>query len=128
MPDLNVTLQYGKLDEIPDLAVLLQSQAAPAGINIDAGRNGQRRVLRLPAVVRRRPPIRLRRCREFGFVDYGHRATPDVFLNSAFKSKGVWNSSHIPRRLSMRHSPNSRARAGVDAQKAACAKIETGHE
>ena len=34
VPSLNVTLQYGKLNEIPDLAVLLQSQAAPAGINI----------------------------------------------------------------------------------------------
>ena len=32
--DLKVTLQYGQLNEIPDLAVLLQSQAAPAGITI----------------------------------------------------------------------------------------------
>ena len=32
--DLKATLQYGKLNEIPDLAVLLQSMAAPAGITI----------------------------------------------------------------------------------------------
>ena len=30
---------------------------------------------------------------ELGIVDYGHRATPDVYLNAALKSKGIWNSS-----------------------------------
>ena len=33
-PSLNVTLQYGNLNEISDLAVLMKSQAAEAGINI----------------------------------------------------------------------------------------------
>ena len=30
---------------------------------------------------------------ELGIVDYGHRATPDVFLNAALATNGVWNSS-----------------------------------
>ena len=62
---------------------------------------------------------------EFGIVDYGHRASPDVFLNSAYKTHGVWNASHYSNPRSMRRSRSSSRAVGVDAQKAACAKIET---
>ena len=62
---------------------------------------------------------------ELGIVDYGHRGTPDVYLNAALKSKGIWNSSQY-------NSPDFDAAfssfqkaVGVDAQKAACNKIET---
>ena len=27
-------------------------------------------------------------------TDWGHRAVPNVVLNSAFRSKGVWNAAH----------------------------------
>ncbi len=27
-------------------------------------------------------------------TNWGHRAVPDVLINSAFKSKGVWNAAH----------------------------------
>ncbi len=27
-------------------------------------------------------------------TDWGHRAVPNVYLTSAFKSKGVWNAAH----------------------------------
>ena len=30
---------------------------------------------------------------ELGIVDYGHRAVPDVYLNAALATKGIWNSS-----------------------------------
>ncbi len=43
-----------------------------------------------------RPSRRTRRApgaADLGIVDYGHRATPDVYLNAALKSKGIWNSS-----------------------------------
>ena len=58
-------------------------------------------------------------------MDYGHRATPDVFLNSAFKSKGVWNASQYSSAAFDAAFTEFQGAAGVDAQKAACAKIET---
>ncbi len=122
--DLKVTLQYGKLNEIPDLAVLLQSQAAPAGITITpAGTDngafyGAQWCPDAPAD----PPCS--GAAEFGIVDYGHRPTPDVFLNSAFKSKGVWNSSQYSSAAFDSAFSDFQKAVGVDAQKAACANIE----
>jgi peptide/nickel transport system substrate-binding protein len=123
-PNLTATLQYGKLDEIPDLAVLLQSQAAQAGITLT------------PAGTDNNPFYDLQWCppkpadppcsgaAELGIVDYGHRASPDVFLNSAFKSKGVWNSSQYSSPEFDAAFKEFQSAVGVDAQKAACAKIE----
>jgi peptide/nickel transport system substrate-binding protein len=123
--DLKVTLQYGKLQEIPDLAVLLQSMAAPAGITITpaGGDNNPFYDLQWCPPKPADPPCS--GAAEFGIVDYGHRATPDVFLNSAFKSKGVWNSSQYSSSAFDAAFTEFQGAAGVDAQKAACAKIET---
>ena len=123
--DLKVTLQYGKLQEIPDLAVLLQSQAAPAGITITpaGGDNNPFYDLQWCPPKPADPPCS--GAAEFGIVDYGHRATPDVFLNSAFKSKGVWNASQYSSPDFDAAFTEFQGAAGVDAQKAACAKIET---
>ena len=122
--DLKVTLQYGKLQEIPDLAVLLQSQAAPAGITITpaGGDNNPFYDLQWCPPKPADPPCS--GAAEFGIVDYGHRATPDVFLNSAFKSKGVWNASQYSSADFDAAFTEFQGAAGVDAQKAACAKIE----
>jgi peptide/nickel transport system substrate-binding protein len=121
---LSATLQYGQLNEIPDLAVLIKSQAAEAGITITpaGGDNnafyGAQWCPEAPAD----PPCS--GAAEFGIVDYGHRATPDVFLNSAFKTKGVWNSSQYSSPAFDAAFGEFQAAVGVDAQKAACAKIE----
>ena len=122
--NLAATLQYGQLNEIPDLAVLIKSQAAEAGITITpaGGDNnafyGAHWCPETPAD----PPCS--GADEFGIVDYGHRATPDVFLNSAFKTKGVWNSSQYSSAEFDAAFGEFQAAVGVDAQKAACAKIE----
>ena len=58
VPDLKATLQYGKLQEIPDLAVLIQSQAAQAGITITPAGEDNGPVLRRPVVPDRTQPIR----------------------------------------------------------------------
>ncbi len=63
---------------------------------------------------------------ELGIVDYGHRATPDVYLNAALKTKGIWNSSqYMSPAVRRGRSRSSRRPSAVDAQKAACTKIET---
>ncbi len=122
---ITATLQYGNLNEIPDLAVLIKSQAAEAGINITpAGQdNGQFYDAEWCNTSKPTTPP----CNgnaEFGIVDYGHRATPDVFLNSAFKTGGIWNSSHYSSPDFDAAFKEFQSAVGVDAQKAACAKIE----
>ena len=54
--------------------------------------------------------------------------TPDVFLNSAFKTHGVWNSSQYSSPAFDAAFTEFQTAVGVDAQKAACAKIEHDHE
>ena len=62
---------------------------------------------------------------ELGIVDYGHRATPDVYLNAALKTKGIWNSSQYASAEFDAAFGEFQAAVAVDAQKAACTKIET---
>ena len=62
---------------------------------------------------------------ELGIVDYGHRGTPDVYLNAALKTKGVWNSSQYSSPAFDAAFTDFQTAVGVDAQKAACNKIET---
>ena len=124
VPALKATLQYGKLNEIPDLAVLLKSQAAEAGITLEpAGmENGAFYGAQWCPDKPADPPCS--GAAELGIVDYGHRPSPDVFLNSAFKSKGAWNSSQYGSADFDAAFKEFQAAVGVDAQKAACAKIE----
>ena len=122
---LTAVLHAGELQEIPDLAVLLQSQAAEAGITLTPAIEsldtfyGAQWCPSEPAD----PPCS--GAAELGIVDYGHRSTPDVFLNSALKTNGVWNSSQYSSQPFDDAFAEFQAAIGVDAQKAACAKIET---
>jgi peptide/nickel transport system substrate-binding protein len=122
---LKATLQYGNLNEIPDLAVLMQSQAAPAGITLTpVGQdNGTFYGAQwCPPLIEGKPPCT--GAAELGIVDYGHRASPDVFLNSAVKTGGDWNSSQYSSAAFDGAFKEFQAAVGVDAQTAACAKIE----
>jgi peptide/nickel transport system substrate-binding protein len=122
---LSATLQVGELQEIPDLAVLIQSQAAEAGITLTPAVEsldtfyGAQWCPPEPAD----PPCS--GAAELGIVDYGHRSTPDVFLNSALKTGGVWNSSQYSSAEFDAAFAEFQAAVGVDAQKAACTKIQT---
>ena len=121
--DLKATLQYGQLNEIPDLAVLLQSQAAEAGITLTPNGTDNNKFYDAQwCVTTATPPCDGNA--ELGIVDYGHRASPDVFLNSAFKTGGVWNASHYSSAAFDAAFTEFQSAVGVDAQKAACAKIE----
>jgi peptide/nickel transport system substrate-binding protein len=120
---ITATMQYGNLNEIPDLAVLVKSQAAEAGFNITpAGQDNGQFYDAQWCITTANPPCKGNA--EFGIVDYGHRATPDVFLNSAFKTLGVWNASHYSSDAFDAAFADFQKAVGVDAQKAACAKIE----
>lgn len=124
-PTINATLHAGQLLEIPDLAALIKSQAAEAGFNLDVAVEsldtfyGAQWCPESPAD----PPCS--GAAELGIVDYGHRATPDVYLNAALKSKGIWNSSQYNSSEFDADFKEFQSAIGVDAQKTACKKIET---
>lgn len=123
-PSLNVTLQYGNLNEISDLAVLMKSQAAEAGINITPAGQDNNQFYDAQWCNSKNPNGPCGGNAEFGIVDYGHRATPDLFLNSAIKTKGVWNASHYSSADFDAAFKAFQSAVGVDAQKAACTTIE----
>ena len=121
---LTATLHFGELQEIPELAQLVKQQAAEAGITLDlSGESldtfyGAQWCPAEPAD----PPCS--GAAELGIVDYGHRATPDVYLNAALSTGGVWNSSQYS-------SPDFDAAfvtyqeaIGVEEQTAACKTIQ----
>ena len=122
---INATLHAGQLLEIPDLAVLIQSNAREAGFNLEVAVEsldtfyGAQWCPAEPAS----PPCS--GAAELGIVDYGHRATPDVYLNAALKTEGIWNSSQYASSEFDAAFAEFQAAIGVEAQKAACTKIET---
>ena len=123
--NLTADLHCGELLEIPDLAVLMQSNAADAGITLNVAVEsldtfyGAQWCPAEPAD----PPCS--GASELGIVDYGHRATPDVYLNAALATGGVWNSSQYSSPEFDAAFQEFQAAIGVDAQKAACTKLET---
>jgi hypothetical protein len=91
--NITATLHAVKLQEIPDMAVLVKGGAQEAGITLNVSVEdgstfyGQAWCPAKPAD----PPCS--GADEIGIVDYGHRGTPDVYLNASLKTAGVWNSS-----------------------------------
>lgn len=125
LTNLAATLHAGLLQEIPDLAVLLKSQAAQAGITLTVATESLDTFYGAqwcPADPKD-PPCS--GAAELGIVDYGHRGTPDVYLNAALKTKGVWNSSQYSSPAFDAAFTEFQTAVGVDAQKTASGKIET---
>jgi peptide/nickel transport system substrate-binding protein len=122
--NLSVTLEYGQQFEIADLAVLLQSNAAKAGMTITphGQDNGQFYGAAWCPEKPADPPCS--GASEFGIVDYGHRPTPDLYCNAALQTHGVWNSSQYSSADFDAAFKEFQSAVGVDAQKVACGKIE----
>ena len=122
---LTAVLHAGQLLEIPDLATVMKSNAAEAGITLNIEVEsldtfyGAQWCPATPA----EPPCS--GAAELGIVDYGHRATPDVYLNAALRTNGIWNSSQYASADFDAAFGEFQASVGVDAQKAACTKIQT---
>ena len=62
--------------------------------------------------------------RSAGIVDYGHRGTPDVYLNAALSTNGVWNSSQYASSTFDQQWADWSAAVSVDDQKTTAAAIE----
>ena len=76
-----------------------------------------RHVLRRPVVPGRAGRSAVLGAAELGIVDYGHRPTPDVFLNAALKTNGVWNSSQYSNPAFDEAFAEYQQAVGVDAQR-----------
>ncbi len=98
---LDVTLNTGDLQDIPDLAAIIQQNAAEIGINVTVNTQSNSTFYEagwcpeLYGVESSDPELLpCENAFTFGIVDYGHRPTPDIFLGSALATGGVWNSSN----------------------------------
>ena len=122
-PDgIKATLNAVDLQEIPQLAELVQIQAAEGGFDARAQRRDRAPRSTTPSGASRYPCAG---SAELGIVDYGHRATPDVYLLKAFRSGGDWNSSQYKSADLDAAILEYQASADLDARTAACEKIET---
>lgn len=121
---LSAEFNFIKGQEMPGLAQLIQEGCAEAGMDIklvgaDYGTfYGKYWCPAEPAD----PPCS--GASEFGIVDYGHRGTPNVYLNAALATGGVWNSSQYANDDFMAGFAEFQSAADVDSQTAAAAKLE----
>jgi peptide/nickel transport system substrate-binding protein len=121
---LAATMYFPKLQEIPQLAQILQSQLKDIGMNV---------TLSQEAVVdgeewckvydSKTEPAGCDGGKDFGIVDYGLRGVPDVYLVKAYAT-GEWNSAHYisePFRAAVKAYQGS---LDLDGQKAAIKDIQ----
>ena len=92
---LAITMHAPKLQEIPQLAELMQSQLKDIGmditLNVESTDTFYDRWCKVyDSTVE---PTGCDGGEEFGIVDYGNRGVPDVYLVKAY-STGEWNSAH----------------------------------
>ena len=92
---LKTTMSVGKLQEIPQLAELVQAQLLEIGVDaqIDLVENKVHYDRWCKVYDSKVAPEGCDGGSEFGIVDYGNRGTPDVYLTKAY-STGEWNSAH----------------------------------
>ncbi|MEX1172339.1 MAG: ABC transporter substrate-binding protein [Chloroflexota bacterium] len=122
---LSAIIHCGQLLEIPDLAVLIQSNARDAGFDLQVAVESLDTFYGAQWCPPEPATPACSGASELGIVDYGHRATPDVYLNAALATGGVWNSSQYSSPEFDAAFKEFQASVGVDAQKAACTKLET---
>ncbi len=128
---LSVELQTGDLQEIPDLAALIQQNAAEAGIDITVNTQSNSTFYeaawcpQLYGVESSDPStLPCESSATFGIVDYGHRPVPDIYLGSALSSGGVWNSSNYANPDFDQALSEYRQSVDVDGQREAMGRMQ----
>ncbi len=122
--DLTIELPYIKAIDMTSMAVLAADGMKQAGINVklvgsDYGTfYGKYWCPAEPA----KPPCS--GASDAGIVDYGHRGTPDVYLNAALATDGVWNSSQYADAAFDDAFAKWSAAVSVDDQKATAAAVQ----
>ncbi|MGB5759157.1 MAG: ABC transporter substrate-binding protein [Acidimicrobiales bacterium] len=91
------TIETGDLQEIPQLAAIVQQNAAEAGFDLQVNVQSNSTFYGAawcPGPNASDTTLPCDGSAGFGIVDYGSRPVPDVFLGSALATGGVWNSSN----------------------------------
>jgi peptide/nickel transport system substrate-binding protein len=97
------TLQVGDLQEIPDIAAIIEQNLAAAGFTTPVGVTpnsdfyGEYWCTGASYGTQPEssgPGIPCGASAPIGIVDYGHRPTPDIFFGRALQTDGDWNSSN----------------------------------
>ncbi len=118
---LSLELYYIKALDMPNLAILIADGMKQAGIEVKlvgAGYDTFYGKYWCPDF------NGCPKAATIGIVDYGHRGTPDVYLNAAFSSKGVWNSSNYHNAEFDKAWLDWAAAIDIDAQKATAGAIQ----
>lgn len=119
------TIQVGDLQEIPDVAAIVEQNLRAVGIMTPV------------SVVPNSDFYGSAWCTEstgdtqpcgnsaaIGIVDYGHRPTPDIFFGRALETGGDWNSSNYASDEFDSLFSEYQSSVDVDGQKEACGKIQ----
>ncbi|MBJ7334015.1 MAG: ABC transporter substrate-binding protein [Thermoleophilia bacterium] len=121
---LEIECQYIKGLEMPGLAQIMQEGAKEAGINIKivgVDYSVYYSKYWCPAEPAE-PPCS--GASDFNICDYGHRGTPDVYLNAALKTGGVWNSAQYQNAEFDGLFKEFQGAIDVDAKMGVCKKIQ----
>jgi peptide/nickel transport system substrate-binding protein len=105
--------------ELPDLAQLLQNDAAKIGIKLTPNVTPAGTYYG-DAVFGKSPWLDS----TMGITDYGHRGVPNLFLAAQLSSKGVWNAAHFKNPTYDGLMKDYISALDIGAQRAAAAKIQ----
>jgi peptide/nickel transport system substrate-binding protein len=132
-PDgITTTLQIGNLQEIPDMAAIIEQNLAEGGINASVSVTdnsdfyGQQWCpgASWGADADASPGKPCGSSSEIGIVDYGHRPTPDVYFGRALQTDGDWNSSNYASSEFDQLFKDYQAAVDVEAQTTAISGIQ----
>ncbi len=110
------TLTTERLQEIPDLAVVLQQSCAAIGIELALRVEDPQRYYGTA-----QPGASDWLDSEMGITDYGHRGVPDVILRAALTTGGAWNAAHFSNQKYDALVGQFRAASGPERQQASAA-------
>lgn len=122
---ISATLHAVKLQEAPDLAVLVRNHAAEAGFDLKPSVEDSTTFYAKSWCPPEPKDPPCSGADEIGIVDYGHRGVPDVYLNASLSTNGAWNSAQYSNPEYDQAFREYQASVGVDAQKQAANKIES---
>jgi peptide/nickel transport system substrate-binding protein len=123
---LAITMHVPKLQEIPQLAELVQSQLKEIGmdvtLNVESTDTFYDRWCKVYDSTNE--PAGCDGGEEFGIVDYGNRGVPDVYLVKAYAT-GEWNSAHYNSEEFKQAVKDYQAALTLDARKEPVSRIQS---
>ena len=121
---MSIELPYIKASDMTNMAILAADGMKQAGIDVKLVGSDYSTFYGkfwCPAEPAKPPCVG---ASDIGIVDYGHRGTPDVYLNAALATNGVWNSSQYGSSTFDTQFAAWSAAVDVDAQKTTAGAIQ----